>query len=371
MKILFCWRQYHQSVGGVERMSIELMNEMHRRGYEISLISWDRAEAQPYYCLDRSINWMKLDLGDFTVKASMALRLKRMMKIRKFVKKTKPDVIIAFMDGIFLTIRLSIFGLGIPVMEAERVSPARFKFIGTSSRKIFVYYSLRMAERITVQLESYRNQYPAFLRERIVSIPNPVFQPVSLAQPAGIPDEPKILLSVGRISYQKNYSILIYAFSKLAHKYPNWNLVIAGDGEERPMIEKIISDLGLQKRITLLGSVENVEKLYTSAHLFCLPSRWEGFPNALAEALAHGLPSIGFEDCLGVKDLIDHNKSGLLARGTENIDSLTSALDALMADPLGRESMGKYATQSMKKYAPTEIFNEWEKLFRAVANMES
>jgi predicted glycosyltransferase len=142
MRILFCWRQYHQSVGGVERMSIELMNQMNKRGHEISLISWDHAGAQPYYSLNTNTNWMKLDLGDFTVKANMAIRLKRMMKIRNFVKKTKPDVIIAFMDGIFLTTRLSIFGMKVPVIEAERVSPARFKFIGTPAREFFVYHSL-------------------------------------------------------------------------------------------------------------------------------------------------------------------------------------------------------------------------------------
>ena len=144
-------------------------------------------------------------------------------------------------------------------------------------------------------------------------------------------------------------------------------MVIAGDGEDRGKLEKSIAQHGLASRIKLTGATGDVERTYSQAHLFCLPSRWEGFPNALAEALSHGLPAIGFAECAGVRDLIRDGETGFLAQGNGDAATLTEALRRAMRDADLRGRMGQAAGESMRAYAPEKIFDSWEKFFENLA----
>ena len=123
----------------------------------------------------------------------------------------------------------------------------------------------------------------------------------------------------------------------------------------------------LDGRVSMPGSVINVAAEYAAAHLFCLPSRWEGFPNALSEALAHGLPAIGFEGCAGIQDLINPGHNGALASGNGDRVALATALAPLMADAQLRVEMSWAATASVACYRPEKIFDLWEETLSACA----
>ena len=171
------------------------------------------------------------------------------------------------------------------------------------------------------------------------------------------------LLSVGRLNYQKNFSVLIETFARLAEDFPDWDLRIVGEGEDRGALEAQLARFpGLKGRVSLPGVIREVEREYAAAHLFCLPSLWEGFPNALAEALAHGLPAVGFAGCDGVPDLIEAGQSGALATGNCDAGALVDALAPLMADTAKRAALGKNAVASVAGYRPEEIFRLWEKM---------
>ena len=219
-----------------------------------------------------------------------------------------------------------------------------------------------------MQCESYKSLYPTFLHDRIITIPNPVFPAKTFAKP----DQPDAtgryqVISVGRLSYQKNYVVLIEAFAKLATRFPQWDLVIWGEGEERPHLQRLVQDKQLEQRIKMPGVTTNVTAAYTVGHLFCLPSLWEGFPNSLAEAMAHGLPAVGFADCSGICDLIGSGKTGLLAQGNNDSASLAQALAALMASHIDRLTMGKAAISRMRDYEPNHIFDQWQSVLSEVA----
>jgi len=175
------------------------------------------------------------------------------------------------------------------------------------------------------------------------------------------------LLSVGRLDYQKNYKVLIHAFAKIADKFPSWKLEIVGGGGQEEELRYLIKELNLSQKVILIGETNNVQKHYVASHLFCLPSLWEGFPNALGEAMAHGLPSVGFEECSGVSDLITNNENGLLASGNNNVESFSESLAILMENDMLRIEMGKAARKSIKQFEPEDVFNQWERLFKSIA----
>jgi glycosyltransferase involved in cell wall biosynthesis len=367
MKILFVSRLFHDVSGGVERMAIVLMNELCARGHAIELLSWDRNGAEPWYPLDTRIIWHRLDMGDAMKKAGWFLRARRQLAIRRILRHSRPDVMIAFQHGPFLTVTLAALGLGIPVIAAERNAPQRFDHLRAGNRRNIIFQTFRLADRITVQLESYIVEYPHYLHGRIVSIPNPVSLSKEFAKPSGHRGETKCLLSVGRLSYQKNQAVLIEAFARLADSIPDWRLVLVGAGEDEQKLKQLTADKGLGARVEFIGAVKEVECFYLSSHLFCLPSRWEGFPNALAEAMAHGLPVVGYADCAGFRQIVIDGETGCFAQGNGSADTLAAALLLLMKDDDRRQSMGAAAATSMRRFAPQAIFDRWETLFHEVS----
>lgn len=363
MRIMIASRGIDGIAGGVERMSATLMNELRRRGHEVALLTWDMPDAVSFFPLDPAIVWFRIGIGQFLRKAGLAVRLRRARAVRIAVKTFRPDVILGFQDGMFMAMRAFTLGMGVPVIAAERNAPARFDHIQRGRYRHFVYFVMRFARLITVQCESYRGEYPPFLRDRITVIANPV-EPAALQAEPGRIAPPLTLLAVGRLGYQKNMQALVAAFADLAPRHPGWRLLIVGEGEDRAALTAQIAAAGLQDRVTMTGAVQDVAPYYAQSQIFCLPSRWEGFPNALAEAMAHGLPAVGFGGCAGVRDLIADGETGLLAAGNGDAATLAAALDALMNDAPRRRSMGEAGRRAMAQFVPARIFDQWEDTLR-------
>jgi glycosyltransferase involved in cell wall biosynthesis len=364
---MFSARAIHQMAGGVERMVIRIMNAMVERGHQVELLTWDLAGAQAFYPMSTQIRWHCLNLGHPEKKPGKEMLLKRARRIRQIVRDRRPQMILCFQDGPFMALRLYTMGLGVPVAVAERNAPTRFDHTRNGGRRQAVTFTMfRLAARIFIQLETYRSFYPEYLHQKMASIPNPVALASQVAKPAKPICGRFCLLSVGRLGYQKNYTVLVRAFAVLADCYPQWDMVIAGEGEERSRLEGLIQDLGLGKRISLPGTVKDTATLYTNAHLFCLSSRWEGFPNALAEAFSHGLPAAGFADCAGVNELISDGVSGYLAAGNNDLKSLCSVLEPLMSLPHKRQEMGEAGKKAVTHFRPDTIMNCWETSFKTL-----
>jgi GalNAc-alpha-(1->4)-GalNAc-alpha-(1->3)-diNAcBac-PP-undecaprenol alpha-1,4-N-acetyl-D-galactosaminyltransferase len=365
MKILFVSRLFDGVSGGIERMSTMMMNDMCERGHEVFLFTWDLDGAKSYYELDDRISWRCLNYTNVNIKVNFVVRLRRFLIMRQLMKASNPDVIIAFQHGVFINTAIAMIGSGIPIIAAEREAPERLNFLKAGRFRFFYFQSFRFASVVTVQIKRYCQGYPSYLRAKIIDIPNPVF-PVP-QQESIVGKTTNTLLTVGRLGYQKNIKVLLQAFFLISEDFPDWTLAVVGDGEDGQDLENFSSLFAHYGRVIFYGKQKDVHSFYANSQLFCLPSRWEGFPNALAEAMAHGIPCVGFSECAGVNDLIDNGVTGRLVEGIDSAELLAEVLQELMLSKEKREVLGAGAIKSMRAYDPDKVYDQWERLFLGVS----
>ena len=355
MNLLILSRKFDGVVGGVEKQVLELARQMQLRGHSITLVSLDSPEATTFYSFPKGIGWIKLGIGNPDEKASFNLRILRVLTIRRIIKEIDIDTVVGFQIGSFALVRLAAMGTGVRSVAAERNAPTLFDFIQNGWIKRIISFSiLSLASVVSVQLGENKELYPRWLRSRITVNPNPIL-PVGIHEKTRSPTrDRKVILYVGRVTFQKNLEVLVRAISLLDSSPV---LRIVGEGEELPRIKA----LAKSKKV-MLESAKFTSKLseyYLDADIFCLPSRWEGFPNVVGEALAHGLPVVGFADCAGIKSLVKDFATGVIAEGNDDAVSLAEALRiALNTDwnaTLIRNSIGVYSMQSFA--------DSWESTF--------
>lgn len=159
---------------------------------------------------------------------------------------------------------------------------------------------------------------------------------------------------------RKNQSRVIDAFSRLAKDFPEWRLQIVGDGPQRSQLEAQARSLGVVERIDFAGEHDDVYPFYAGADLFVIPSFFEGFPLTLCEAMAHGLPAIGFDLCAGVRAQIKNEKTGVLCKDG-SVESLEAALRRMMGDGVLRGQMGRAARRAfVRRFSNATVHAAWE-----------
>jgi glycosyltransferase involved in cell wall biosynthesis len=201
---------------------------------------------------------------------------------------------------------------------------------------------------------------PARQRARSIVIPNPM--PTSIQ--ANNPADKRVLVAVGRLTPQKGFDLLIDAFARIVGEFPDWRLIIWGEGPDRAALERQIARLGLAGAVQLPGTSASREAWVESAGVFVLSSRYEGFPNATAEAMGAGLPVIAFDCDYGPRDMIDDGETGLLVR-PEDTEALAAAMRRMMDDFPLRESLGRAARQRAADFSPASVTRSWLKLIES------
>jgi glycosyltransferase involved in cell wall biosynthesis len=275
----------------------------------------------------------------------------------------RPDVFV-IMTGLAgdipLWCLLSLKNAKIPLVASEHGCP---EFIEQSWDRHQRLVYLNSVDCIHLLLDSYRKSLPEFLQDRVTVIPNPV-NPMPVQDPSKDgPTAEKIIIAVGTLytKQPKQMHFLVEAFALLKDKFPDWKVHIYGSGPDKKKIKRLIRQRGLSDRVFLCGVVDDIERQLVAAELFCIPSSHEGCPCALQEAMACGLPSIGFADCSGVNELIADGETGFLAKKIA-IESLASAMGQLMGSPDLRAAMGRSAKERSQKFFSESLYDQWEAL---------
>ncbi len=337
-------------------MLVLLSKAFLRRGHAVSVVTL-LGEENDFYELPSQVQRMSLGIsGPFQA-------MWRISALRKSILSTRPDVVISFIYRMNILTLMAMWGRRVPVVVSERSDPGAYRI-----RKIWdclrwlIYPG---AARVVVQSEGALRYFLPRFRERSCVIPNPVISPpVTDSSSNTVPDQ-LMILSIGRFIEEKRFALLIGAFSKLKEKHPEWKLTILGDGPLRNDLELLRHQLGLESHLHLPGCVKDPYTILREADLFVLSSRVEGFPMALCEAMACGLPVISTDCPSGPRDIIRDGVDGILVPPGD-VDALAVKMDHLMKDEPERRRLGSRAVEVVGRFGIEKVISMWEEMLNKV-----
>lgn len=388
MRILIAHFTTHwvNTVGGVEKVVCKFANEMVKRGHEVIILYIDEKEGQPYFQLDPAIKTYNIlfEQGKKIISEKLPIRLRAYREIfrlismkkvqsinanykgklygdqiKKYMVQCQPDVVVAC-SGQSIKYVIKDAACSIPVVGM--IHSDCYRSIPSLSEEEL--QAMEKCKAIQVLLPSYIVPCQKYIKgPHFVAIGNTVEKATKVAMPGKEKNVYKIVC-VGSINGRKNQKLLADAFALIANKYPNWNVEFWGDyhSSKGLAIKKYIEKKHIAQ-IKIMGTTKNIADVYAGADIFCMPSYVEGFPLALTEAMAAGLPSVGLKTCNAVSQLIDNDKNGYLVDDSAN--ALAESLENLILKPVLRDKMGKEAMGKMNNYAPNVIWREWEGLLRS------
>jgi glycosyltransferase involved in cell wall biosynthesis len=353
--------------GGAARVAVHLAQAWAGQGRAVTVFTMDDGAAAPLYQLPPAVAHRPLALrGDSRSAGEAAVRnALRLVRLRRALRASRPDLLISFLDTNNILGLLATRGMGrVPTIISERSDPSGRTLAPAWER--LRRWTYPWADCLVTQSAHALAYFPPGIRARGRVIPNPVV-PLPCLGPA-LPEPPgprRQVVSVGRLHQMKGHDLLIEAFAAVAGPCPDWDLVIHGEGEERPALEARIRALGLGSRITLAGATDQVGARLREASLFVLPSRVEGFPNALAEAMACGLPVISFDCASGPAELIRDGVDGVLVPAGA-VPALAGAMARLMQAPAERAALAARAPEVLARFSLERILGLWEEAIQQV-----
>ncbi|MGU8191094.1 glycosyltransferase family 4 protein [Clostridium perfringens] len=333
--------------GGAERVTVYLAEYFSNNNIDTTIVTTSIEDRE--YSVPEGIK--RKVLFNKHEKQSNFNRTKR---LREFLKKEQPDILLVMGTPLIMYAIPANVGLKTKIIVSERNSPKNFS--GRRATKIISSILFPLAKGYVFQTKGAADYYFRIKDNKRV-IPNPLFTD-NLPQ-AYTGHREKKIVNVGRLHKQKNQEMLIRAFSKIINKYPEYELIIYGEGSERSNLEKIIEELNLINHVKMPGACSNVLEKIKNASIFAFSSDFEGMPNALIEAMSLGLPVISTDcPCGGPKELIDDGVNGLLTP-VNDVNSFSKKIEYLLSNEEKANSLGKQAIKIREKLDYQKIGKQW------------
>lgn len=344
--------------GGAERVVNIIADELDRRGWKITVICFAEAGSPSYYEYPAGVDVIRLCLPpkQQSVLTRKVTAIRRALRLRRALDEAAPEVVVSFLTRTNILALLAGLGRQTPVIVSERNNPKE-----QSVGPLWSWLRARLyphAFGLVTMTKGAMDCFPPAMRPRQWVIPNPVLC-FDRRNPAAT--ERKWITAVGRLVPQKGFDLLLQAFAGVAGDFPEWNLVIWGKGPERSNLEDMALRLGLQERVRFAGVSERPGGWVDHSDIFVMSSRYEGWGNALAEALAAGIPSVSFDCKWGPGEFIDQNVNGLLVP-PEDVETLTQNMRELMRDPELRNRLGCNARAIAEAFTAKSVVDGWEKV---------
>ena len=343
--------------GGAERVAATMANVLAEK-MQVTVCTLSSLQ-EPFYPLSPKVELLPLDLMQTPVSSidAVKINIKRIKKLKETLRGLQPSVVVSFMLETNIIVQLASIRSSYPLVICEHTDP-RFIQHKLSWRflRVLFYWS---ADRVVVLNGYMQRWFGRFVSsKRILVLPNPVDLEFNKKYKVSV--KSPYILAAGRLVETKRFSLLIELFSQIAADYPDWKLVIAGDGELKNLLQNQVNELGLPEQIKLIGKTTNLADWMKQADIFVSTSELEAFPMVICEAMLCETPVVisAYND--GAYKLVNQ-KAGFVTNEADL--QWLSALQELMSKPEKRKRMAKQAAKSMQLFLPQNVIVKWLELF--------
>jgi len=356
MKIVYFCNSL-EAGGGIERVVISKANFLSKTD-DVYIVTTRQKTKSYFFPLDRRVK--HIDFSEFSNGHLVLLQKKIYTKI---IDTINPDLIIAvttleslvlpFFDKKRAKIKEMHFSKHYRKIQNQNSSILKklaISLLGFVEAKVYSRYDI-------VAPLTYEDKKEWHLNNLEV-----VYNFTTFQYPKSSSLKQKVVISVGRLDYQKGYDLLLKAWRYVIEKEPTWQLNIYGEGDLKSELIALSKRLNISENVHFLGSVKDIKERYLQSSIYVLSSRHEGFPLVLPEAMECGLPVVAFKAPCGPNEIIDDGIDGFLVENG-NLKALADKILILIEDENKRVKMGKNAKIKAKEFEKDKIMKRWRELF--------
>ena len=349
---------------GIQRVVINLANSFQKNGDEVTIIVAD-SSLSPAFSIHRDIKLISVNLPEVikgTIFSKLVWFIKFILKLHLEVKKGNPDILLD--NG-------TLFGYLWPFEKFYNAPLILFRHFTVTDYpnghlKFFIIKLLNRYKKIVVLNRKTKNDLNNLGFTNVEVIPNYVnieHSHINVGQ-----KKQKRILAIGRPVPQKGFDILLEAFYrlKLNHGLKGYTLTLIGDGMPYSDLTVFVDLYSLHDDVLLLDKVDDLSRYFTESEIFVLPSRYEGMPMVILEAMTAECLIIA-SDIIGVSDLLTHEYNSLLFN-VGNVDDLVKLLNSVIEQRINTEELILNSKFAVQNFSENNIIEKWLNYLKPLIN---
>lgn len=354
------------SGGGAERVAVDMCRYWLERGCRVTLVTQSGPQSDAYP-VPEGVDRRALGLAGASAGTlgGLMANARRIWALRRLIRKLRPNVVLGMMTTASVLAVAAARRLPCRVIATEHTHPPSQGLAPMWERmRRWAYPQAHAVVALTSGTASWLERHVP--GSQVTVIPNAVRWPMESAEPVLAPPARggrRRVLAVGRLHPHKGFDLLLRAFAQIAGYYPDWDLVILGEGDERESLQRQVDECNLTDRVSLPGRVGNLADWYADSDLYVLSSRVEGLSNTLIEAMASGLPAVAFDCETGPREIIRDGMDGVLVTPPEDDEALAAHMADLMARPEKRAALARRAVDVRDRFGTARVMALWNHLF--------